>query len=149
VTEDQVKYESMQGDQTIAYISDVGASGLKPLFVTGCIITTIFLDLAFASDRLLRHRGRLAPNTSTGEKVLSGLSIAFALLGTIGLTCLAGFDTLHYRVLHNIFLLCFILGYLVSAILICWEFQRLGKSKCKSIPLLLPLLKSATERKSY
>ncbi|XDG02046.1 hypothetical protein ABKA04_001661 [Annulohypoxylon sp. FPYF3050] len=117
----------MGNGQTIAYISDVGASNLKPLFVVGCIITTIFLDLSFGADRWLRHRGRLVPNTSTGEKVLSGLCIFFALIGTIGLTFLSGFDTLRYPRLHDIFLLLFIAGYLLSAIFICWEYQRLGK----------------------
>ncbi|KAI0024363.1 hypothetical protein F4780DRAFT_796208 [Xylariomycetidae sp. FL0641] len=120
-------YASMQPTQTIAYISDVGASELKPLFVAGCIITTIFLDLSFLADRWLRHKGRLVPNTSTGEKVLSGLCIFFALVGTVGLTCLSGFDTLHYHTLHDIFLLLFIAGYLISAVFICWEYQRLGK----------------------
>ncbi|KAI1106139.1 Frag1/DRAM/Sfk1 family-domain-containing protein [Jackrogersella minutella] len=122
----RVKYASMQGDQTIAYISDVGASNLKPLFVVGCIITTIFLDLSFGSDRYLRHKGRLVPNTSTTEKVLSGLTIVFAIIGTIGLTFLSGFDTLRHPKLHDIFLLLFIAGYLLSAIFICWEYQRLG-----------------------
>ncbi|KAI2473735.1 Frag1/DRAM/Sfk1 family-domain-containing protein [Annulohypoxylon bovei var. microspora] len=123
----RVKYASMGDDQTIAYISDVGASNLKPLFIVGCIITTIFLDLSFGSDRLLRHKGRLVPNTSTGEKILSGLTIFFAFIGTIGLTFLSGFDTLRYPRLHDIFLLLFIAGYLISAIFICWEYQRLGK----------------------
>ncbi|CAJ2507853.1 Uu.00g090390.m01.CDS01 [Anthostomella pinea] len=120
-------YGSEDGGQTIAYISDVGAAELKPLFVAGCIITTIFLDLAFACDRLLRHNGRLVPNTSVGEKVLSGLSIVFAIIGTFGLCLLSGFDTAHYPTLHDIFLLLFIAGYLISAVFICWEYQRLGK----------------------
>jgi hypothetical protein len=119
----------MQGDQTIAYISDVGASELKPLFVAGCIITTIFLDLSFGSDRWLRHKGRLVPNTSRGEKILSALTIVFAMIGTVGLTFLSGFDTAHYPKLHDIFLLLFIGGYLISAIFICWEYQRLGISE--------------------
>ncbi|KAI1489441.1 hypothetical protein F5X96DRAFT_641067 [Biscogniauxia mediterranea] len=127
VDTEQVKYSSMQGDQTIAYISDVGADVLKPLFVAGCIITTVFLDLSFIADRLLRHRGRLVPNTSLGEKILSGLCIFFAFVGTVGLCFLSGFDTAHYPTLHNIFLLLFIAGYLLSAIFICWEYQRLGK----------------------
>ncbi|KAJ8125279.1 hypothetical protein O1611_g8360 [Lasiodiplodia mahajangana] len=117
----------MEEGQTIAYISDVGAAELKPLFVVGCVLTTIFLDAAFISDRLLRHKGRLVPNTSLGEKVLSGLSIAFAFIGTIGLTFLSGFDTARHPQLHDIFLFLFILGYLLSAIFLCWEFQRLGK----------------------
>ncbi len=109
-----VHYDSMQEGQNIAYISDVGASTLKPLFVTGCIITTIFLDLSFAADRWLRHRGRLVPNVSASEKILFGLGIVAAIVGTIGLTCLSGFDTAHYPKLHDIFLVLFIGMYKTS-----------------------------------
>ncbi|KAI0459786.1 Frag1/DRAM/Sfk1 family-domain-containing protein [Xylaria acuta] len=123
----ETRYPSMEPNQTIAYISDVGASELKPLFVVGCVLTTVFLDASFVADRLLRHKGRLVPNTSIGEKVLSGLSIAFAIIGTIGLTFLSGFDTIRHPQLHDVFLVLFIAGYLVSALFLCWEFQRLGK----------------------
>lgn len=67
-------YASMGANQKIAYISDIGAQGLKPLFIAGCVVTTIFLDLSFASERWLRHTGRLAKNLGMAEKVLSGLS---------------------------------------------------------------------------
>ena len=72
-------YASMDADQHIAYISDIGAQGLKPLFITGCVVTTLFLDLSFASERWLRHTGRLAKNLGYAEKVLSGLSSTFYL----------------------------------------------------------------------
>ena len=116
----------MKPNQSIAYISDVGAETLKPLFIAGACVTTVFLDLSFLSERWLRHRGRLARNTTTMEKVLSGLSLVFALIGTAGLILLSIFDTLHHKNLHDIFLLLFIVGYVVSAIFICWEYQRLG-----------------------
>jgi hypothetical protein len=116
----------MKPNQSIAYISDVGAETLKPLFIAGACVTTVFLDLSFLSERWLRHRGRLARNTTTMEKVLSGLSLVFALIGTAGLILLSIFDTLHHKNLHDIFLLLFIAGYVVSAIFICWEYQRLG-----------------------
>ncbi|KAL8695515.1 MAG: hypothetical protein Q9218_000093 [Villophora microphyllina] len=100
-------YVSMEGNQRIAYISDVGAQGLKPLFIAGCCVTTIFLDLSFASERWLRHTGRLAKNMGMAEKILSGLSIVFAIA-------------------DDGFLLLFIAGYVISAIFICAEYQRLG-----------------------
>ena len=53
---------------------DIGADLLKPLFIAGSCVTTIFLDLAFAAERYLRHTGRLARNLGTAEKVLSVLS---------------------------------------------------------------------------
>jgi len=116
----------MKPNQTIAYISDVGAENLKPLFIAGSCVTTIFLDLSFLSERWLRHRGRLARNTSLIEKVLSGLSMGFALIGTAGLILLSIFDTKRHHTLHDIFLLLFIAGYVISAVFICWEYQRLG-----------------------
>ena len=67
-------YASMAANQRIAYISDVGAQGLKPLFITGSVVTTVFLDLSFASERWLRHTGRLARNLGNAEKTLSALS---------------------------------------------------------------------------
>ena len=67
-------YSSMSTNQHIAYISDIGAQGLKPLFIAGCCVTTVFLDLSFASERWLRHTGRLAKNLGVAERVLSALS---------------------------------------------------------------------------
>lgn len=124
---DRRHYSSMAESQHIAYISDVGADYLKPLFITGCVLTTVLLDISFLADRWLRHKGRLVPNTTTGEKVLSGLTIAFAVVGTAGLILLSIFDTARHPRLHNIFLLFFIAGYVLSAIFICWEYQRLGQ----------------------
>ena len=74
VLEGHPHYASMSENQHIAYISDIGAQGLKPLFIAGCCVTTVFLDLSFASERWLRHTGRLAKNLGVAEKVLSGLS---------------------------------------------------------------------------
>ena len=119
-------YPSMDANQHIAYISDIGAFGLKPLFITGCVITTVFLDLAFISERWLRHTGRLARNTYASQKILSAFSIIFAVAGTAGLILLSIFDTYHHPKLHDGFLLLFIAGYVISAIFTCAEYQRLG-----------------------
>ncbi|MCJ1294760.1 hypothetical protein MMC34_006318 [Xylographa carneopallida] len=126
ITEGSPHYASMDSGQSIAYISDIGAQGLKPLFITGCCVTTIFLDLAFVSERWLRHSGRLERNTTRAEKVLSVLAIIFAIAGTAGLILLSIFDTLRHPHLHDGFLLLFIAGYIISAIFLCAEYQRLG-----------------------
>ncbi|KAF9775932.1 hypothetical protein IL306_005929 [Fusarium sp. DS 682] len=120
------RYPTQSIHSDIAYISNVGADRLQPLFIVGCTLTSIFLDAAFLSERWLRHRGRLVPNTTLMEKILSGLSIAFATVGTVGLICLSIFKTGEYKRLHNTFLALFIGGYLISAVFICWEYQRLG-----------------------
>merc|ERR1711964_447594 len=101
------RYASMDPTQSIAYISDVGAQSLKPLFIAGSCVTTIFLDLSFLSERWLRHRGRLAKNQTLTEKVLSWLSMFFALIGTCGLILLSIFDTLRHPTLHDIFALVY------------------------------------------
>jgi|SRR5947207_263986 len=93
--------------QHIAYISDIAAQSLKPLFITGCCITTLALDGAFVAERYLRHKGRLARNVSASEKVLVGLSIVFAGIGTAGLILLSIFDTLKHPKIHRLFLLLF------------------------------------------
>lgn len=131
-------YPSMAPEQTIAYISDIGAQGLKPLFITGSVITTIFLDLSLLCERWLRHSGRLAKNTTIIEKVVSWLSLVAAAAGTVGLIGLSVRDTLRYPSEHNKFLAAFIIGYVVSAIFVCWEYQRLGIRKSTTHPLITP-----------
>lgn len=119
-------YVSMDPNQKIAYISDIGATSLKPLFIIGCCLTTIFLDLSLISERWLRHTGRLARNTSFGQKILVWLSMLCAAFGTAGLVLLGVYDTRHFPKLHDVYLILFISGYVLSAIFICWEYHRLG-----------------------
>ncbi|VUC29433.1 unnamed protein product [Clonostachys rosea] len=127
--------DTMSERATIAYISNIGADRLQPLFITGCVLTAVFLDAAFIAERWLRHNGRLVPNSSMGEKALSILSLVFATVGTVGLICLSIFKTGTYGRLHWVFLALFIIGYLISAIFLCWEYQRL-QSKNRDYPEL-------------
>lgn len=126
---DSRRYPAIDDNMSLAYISDIGAYEMKPLFIAGSVVTTVTFDLSFLAERWLRHKGRLVPNQSLGEKILMGLTIFFALVGTVGLILLSVFDTVRHSTLHNIFLLLFIAGYLLSAVFICWEYQRLGISK--------------------
>ncbi|KAI9885898.1 MAG: hypothetical protein M1823_002323 [Watsoniomyces obsoletus] len=87
---------------------------------------TIFLDLAIVSERWLRHQGRLAKNTTKSEKVLVVLSLGCALMGTVSLILLTIFDTQNHSRLHRLFLLLYLLGFVLSAVFICAEYQRLG-----------------------
>ncbi|KAF3052960.1 hypothetical protein E8E11_007225 [Didymella keratinophila] len=116
----------MTDGQTIAYISDIGAQNLKPMFIAMSAVTVVTFDLAFIFERYLRHAGKLAPNTSNWQKLYSGLSIIAAIVGAVGLILLTIFDNYHHNRMHNICLAIFIIGYIVSAIFICWEYQRLG-----------------------
>lgn len=89
------------------FISDIGASRLKPLFIAGSTVTVVFLDLAFLSERWLRHAGKLVPNKGRWDKACSVLSIIFAIAGAAGLILLSIFDTQRQGRLHNGFLAMF------------------------------------------
>jgi hypothetical protein len=104
LAEGKPHYASMEPGQHIAYISDIGAQGLKPLFIAGSAVTVVVFDLTFISERWLRHKGRLAHNTSKVQKFLSLCAIFFAIVGAAGLILLSCFDTLRHPNLHDVFL---------------------------------------------
>ena len=121
------QYAWMSSGEHIAYISDIGATRWgKPLFIAGSAATVVVFDLAFISERWLRHKGRLAHNYSKVDKALSICAIIFAILGAAGLILLTIFDTRRYPRTHDAMLVVFIGGYIISAIFICAEYQRLG-----------------------
>lgn len=106
----QPVYTSMSGHQTIAYISDIGADMLKPLFVTGGALTGLFFFLSLLSMR---------PNhalVNTKQKILDLLSVISGFVGGVCLMLLAVFDTKRHTSLHRLFLFLFMLGVVFSAI---------------------------------
>ncbi|KAI6125084.1 Frag1/DRAM/Sfk1 [Pisolithus croceorrhizus] len=119
------KYVSQEG--SIAYISDVGASFLKPLFVVACCITGVGFLLSLVLERLLRHRGRLAPEMRRREHVFGVLSVIGAFIAMLGLALLSGFDTQHYASLHRVFLLVFMIGVALSAIFTVAEYRWIAQ----------------------
>ncbi|KAI9000601.1 Frag1/DRAM/Sfk1 family-domain-containing protein [Trametes punicea] len=114
-------YVSMDGK--IAYISDVGADILKPLFIVGCCITGASFFLSSAIERWLRHEGRLVANMRRRERVLACFAIIFAFVGMCGLILLSIFDTKRFPSLHRVFLLVFMLGVGLSAIFTVVEYR--------------------------
>lgn len=100
-------YVSMEQGQTIAYISDIGATNLQPLFIAGSAVSVVVFDVCFVSERWLRHKGRLAHNTSITQKILSGFACAFAIIGAIGLILLTILDTVDHPTAHDICLVIF------------------------------------------
>ncbi|EJD07165.1 uncharacterized protein FOMMEDRAFT_144900 [Fomitiporia mediterranea MF3/22] len=121
-------YVSMDSDQTIAYISDVAADILKPLFIVGCSITAVGFFLSLAVERWARHEGRLLPNMRRREKVMSSLAIVWSFVGGAGLILLSIFDTKRHMRLHRVFLLIFVAGTAFSAIFTIIEFRWLDKT---------------------
>ncbi|TGZ83446.1 hypothetical protein EX30DRAFT_339622 [Ascodesmis nigricans] len=122
LAEGQPFYASMSETQSIAYISDVGADILRPLFITGCAITGIFFFLSLCATRsnhdLLRRK----------ERVLDWASIISALVGAVSLIMLAVMDTLRHPDWHRGWLLFFMLGVVLSALFTTIEYRFLGKT---------------------
>ncbi|KAJ6468397.1 Frag1/DRAM/Sfk1 [Mycena sanguinolenta] len=114
-------------DQSIAYISDVGADILKPLFIVGCCITAVSFFLSLVIERYLRHSGRLIPTMRRREKVFNALAVLGAVVGGAGLIFLSIFDTKRHMNLHRGFLLMFMVGVALSAIFTCIEYRWIGK----------------------
>ncbi|KAH8104268.1 Frag1/DRAM/Sfk1 family-domain-containing protein [Phellopilus nigrolimitatus] len=121
-------YVSMLETQHIAYISDVAADFLKPLFITGNVITAIGLSLSLSIERWARHDGRLLPNMRKREKVTSALAIIWSFVGGAGLILLSVFDTKRYPLLHDVFLGVFVAGTAISAFFTIVEFRWLNKT---------------------
>ncbi|KAI0635809.1 Frag1/DRAM/Sfk1 family-domain-containing protein [Trametes polyzona] len=114
-------------DGNIAYISDVGADILKPLFIVGCAITGLSFFLSSAIERWLRHEGRLVANMRRRERVLASLAVFFAFVGMCGLILLSIFDTKRYTKEHRVFLLVFIVGVGLSAIFTVIEYRWISR----------------------
>jgi hypothetical protein len=96
------------------------------MFIAMSAVTVVTFDLAFIFERWLRHSGKLAANTSNWQRLYSVCATIAAIIGAAGLILLTIFDNLNHDRLHTIFLGVFIIGYIVSAIFICIEYQRLG-----------------------
>lgn len=98
----------MEPNQQIAFISDVGATSWgKPLFIAGSAVTVVVFDLAFISERWLRHKGRLTKNYNRTEKILSVFATIFAVIGAAGLVLLTIFDTKNHSKVHRAMLVVF------------------------------------------
>lgn len=138
------KYVTQQG--SVAYISDIGASYLKPLFIVCCCITGVTFFLTLVVERWLRHSARcvpksiyplapadcfcycrLHPNMRRRERVFSTLAVLGSFIGGAGLILLSIFDTGRHRSLHRIFLLVFIIGVGLSAIFTIVEYRWINK----------------------
>lgn len=136
------------------YISHIGAEGLKPLFIAGCAVTGVFLELALISERWLRHSGQLARNKGKFDKSCAVGSIIFSFTGALGLLLLAIFDVKHHDHLHYGFLIMFMwdwyylnwclddwliyrVSYVVNAILVCLEYIWIGRFYGPQLRILL------------
>jgi len=100
-------YVEMSPNQHIAYISDIGATFLQPLFIAGSTAMVVIFDLTFVAERWLRHKNRLTPNYRKREAALSICAIIAAIVGALGLILLTIFNTKNHHIMHDICLVIF------------------------------------------
>lgn len=131
----EIRYVSEDRGQTIPYISDVGAGYLYALFIAMATTTVVSFDLGMLAERWLRHNGRLAPNTTRNQKIMSICSILCAIAGAIGIILLSIYNTRDYPKMHDRCLGVFLAGYVLSAVFICAEYGLLG-ARFKRHPIL-------------
>jgi hypothetical protein len=138
----------MHTQQTIAFVSDIGAFLLKPLFISASAVTTSCITLTLLSERVLRDNGRLVPNYTDREKKLSIASIMCGVIGAAALMLLTIFDTEQYPRAHNVFLSVFLASYVAGAVCGCLEYQSLAMSEfhlyCPCQPQNTPKFTSPT-----
>ncbi|KAK9326013.1 Frag1/DRAM/Sfk1 family-domain-containing protein [Lipomyces orientalis] len=121
------RYPGQDADSHLPYISDIAASGVKPLFIAADAVQGVLFVLALVSERYLRHKGRLEPNRYKAEKVMSTLAIVFAVVGQIGLVLLSILDTYRHHRAHVICLGIFVVGIGIASACSFCEFAMLRK----------------------
>jgi len=126
----RILYPTMDPTEDLAFISDVGAEEMKPLFIAACTVTSLLLTATLCADRWLRFKGRLVPHATRVESVLSWLAIGFVGIGTLALVALTIWDMARHKNEHQVLLLFFMGGYICAAILVCWRHQRMWAREC-------------------
>jgi hypothetical protein len=112
----------------VLYISDVAATNLQPIFISCAGAQGILFVLSLISERYLRHAGRLLPNARRLEKVFAGFSIAFGIIGQLGILFVSIFNTEAFHNVHIAMLVVFIVGVGISALFMVAELAMLDRS---------------------
>jgi len=110
----------------VAYISDVGSSFLKPLFVIACGVTGVSLVISLMLERLVRHKGRLLPEYHMRERICSRLAIMGGMIAMCSLGFMSGFDAGRYEYAHMGLFLIFLFGVTMSAVSTVVEYRWLA-----------------------
>lgn len=121
LAEGRPRYPS-QGNPYVAYISDIGAFRLKPLFIVGAISTSLTLvgtiiavHLAFHQNR--NHQEELFTEHGWGyTKVFSILACIFALASCPCQICLPIFDNHRKSQIHHVLLSLALAGTALTAL---------------------------------
>ncbi|KAH3687524.1 hypothetical protein WICPIJ_001486 [Wickerhamomyces pijperi] len=104
------------------YISDVAATKLQPLFITGCLLTALMYLPCLTFEAVMRFKTTYANAKVKWLRYLNLGVLLFAFGGQIGIFLVSVFNTRLHPHLHQIFLTVFILG--IVGQLICQIVQH-------------------------
>ena len=111
---------SFDDNQTIAFISDLGAFDLKPLFIAGAFATAALYVASLLANRALQRRH--APGATCGEHTLTVFALVGSSAGGTAVGLLAIFDNFRFTQTHDRLLVVFIAGNLLSAAALVAEY---------------------------
>lgn len=97
-------------DQSPVYISDIGATNLKPLFISCAGFQAIFFVGTLIMEYYLRTARKLQPYVSTKQPKFAIASIVFAIIGQLGILFVSIFDTKNHHKVHLSMVGVFIAG---------------------------------------
>jgi hypothetical protein len=124
INTDRTIYVSIHTIQTIAFISNIAADDLKPLFITSSIVSSLLFSISFTYFRYERP----ISVSILKRNLPATFSILLISSRSLGLCLLSVFDIANHAKLYRVFLILFITGSLVSGIFVYWEHYRLGES---------------------
>lgn len=126
-----------QVNPVVAFISDIGAFRLQPLFITGGIITSLTLTATIISVHLARRQRRLSTQKARDEqpryeKWVSIAACVFEVAACPCRICITLFDNYQHPGLHHTFLFLGLAGTALSCIctaFVLWSEMWTGPAK--------------------
>ena len=93
------------------FVSDIGAWDLKPVFITGCLLTGLCFIPTVSAVHFARYSPRMyAIQDSRLTKTISILSVISGVVAGIALSVLSILDTFRFHEEHLISLLTYFMG---------------------------------------
>ncbi|CAN3356514.1 protein Sfk1p [Diutina catenulata] len=93
-------YSFMDERQNPVYLSDIGATNLKPLFISCAGFQAIFFVGTLLMEYILRRKNKLQPWVSSKQPKFAIVSIVCAIIGQLGILFVSIFDTKNFHNVH-------------------------------------------------
>jgi hypothetical protein len=110
----------LQSNPYVAFVSDIGAFTLKPLFCLGGILTALSYIATITSAHYARYSPKLY--NLPGNKAVSLLAVVASVASGTALVCLSVLDTYRYHERHSVLLKVCFGGLGISAVATSWVY---------------------------